>query len=357
MLCSDLCGKYQNKPFSQSIRVLSFALMCMVVYIHAQIYYPSLLDNNPDINKPVLRFLQMFISSEMFAISVPLFYFISGLFFVKGIDESKQWYIKKVKSRTLSLLIPYFFWSCLYFVIIFIAQSFSITRGYFDSAIREMNFTEILTRLFWTPYCSQLWYIRDLYIFVIFFPIIYIFIRYIPKLFLALLLVVWFFNFDTRISFISQGGLFFFSLGCFYKLKGAGFDISEKKALAFVFFWLLLVLIRSITYINFSKDLVWIHNLSILFGCIAIWNLKDYLAKLPEIIKKISAYTFFLYVFHYPLIVFLNKFYLKFSNNNEPLRILIYLINPIFVILFCVFSGMTLKKYFPKTYNFVTGGR
>lgn len=57
--------------------------------------------------------------------AVPLFFAISGYMFFWGINSfNKDTYIKKLKKRIQSLLVPYLFWIFAVIVLFFLAQTF-----------------------------------------------------------------------------------------------------------------------------------------------------------------------------------------------------------------------------------------
>jgi surface polysaccharide O-acyltransferase-like enzyme len=91
-----------NKFLSNKIKVLSFFLILMVLYIHAGF-------NNSEIGKfSYLNFVQELISNKIFRLAVPLFFMLSGyLFFVNIIGNHKLKILNKLKSRIKTLFIPY----------------------------------------------------------------------------------------------------------------------------------------------------------------------------------------------------------------------------------------------------------
>ena len=110
-------------------------------------------------------------------ICVPLFFVMSGyLFFwnVPGKPDAK-WFWKKIRSRFFTLLIPYLIavviaWLCYYFALKAVP---SMVDGFLGDRWKDPLF------VFWTgPVNLSLWFIRELMIVVVLSPLIYLIIRY-----------------------------------------------------------------------------------------------------------------------------------------------------------------------------------
>lgn len=110
-------------------------------------------------------------------IFVPLFFVMSGyLFFwnVPGKPDAK-WFWKKIRSRFFTLLIPYLIavviaWLCYYFALKAVP---SMVDGFLGDRWKDPLF------VFWTgPVNLSLWFIRELMIVVVLSPLIYLIIRY-----------------------------------------------------------------------------------------------------------------------------------------------------------------------------------
>lgn len=111
-----------QKQISESISWLRFPLVLMVVFIHSSGFGEFQTDSFnfsalADIN--LYDFLRILVSRILCQVAVPLFFIISGyLFYTKFDIQGWSWgiWIKKIKSRTYTLLIPYLSWNILRFV-------------------------------------------------------------------------------------------------------------------------------------------------------------------------------------------------------------------------------------------------
>ena len=111
-----------NKYLSSKIKVVSFISILMVVYLHCYNYKDSCLDITTTITEGLNygTFIEYFICNGFTRVCVPLFFIISGYLFFLRCDFSLSKYIYKVKSRFVSLVIPYFIWTsflCIWFLL------------------------------------------------------------------------------------------------------------------------------------------------------------------------------------------------------------------------------------------------
>ena len=110
-------------------------------------------------------------------VCVPLFFVMSGyLFFWNTPDKpSGRWFRDKIQSRFFTLLIPYLIaniiaWLCYFFAI---REVPSMVSGFLGDNWKNPLF------VFWTgPINLSLWFIRELMVVVLLSPLIYLIIRY-----------------------------------------------------------------------------------------------------------------------------------------------------------------------------------
>lgn len=346
-----------SKSTSLRIYNLSFVLICMVVFIHSQYYQPLPSGNAPERQLRILTFLQLVISEGVCRVAVPLFFLISGMLFFRDYMHTKSWYYKKIISRTRTLLMPYLLWNTLNFIVFFIAQVLPYTKKFFDdNLIMEMTFIKIFTILLWKPYCGQFWFVRDLYIYVLFAALLSIVIRRIPRVLFPLLIALWLMSISMSLE-----GLLFFCVGAAISIYNwklpETFSIFKISTLCIL--WISFVVCRAILSTFFGTDASLIHHISIILGIPAIWFIIDKINPLMRLrgSHDILQYTFFVFAFHLPMILVFNKLLMTITGNNEQLRIVQYLSLPIIVICLCIITGAFLKTYVPMLYSILTGNR
>ena len=111
-------------------------------------------------------------------ICVPLFFIISGYLFFRNTPEKPdvKWFWGKVSSRFFTLVIPYLIanviaWGCYWFAMNKVP---SLVSGYFGDELTNPWF------VFWKgPVNLSLWFIRELIVVVILSPLVFLLVRYL----------------------------------------------------------------------------------------------------------------------------------------------------------------------------------
>ena len=107
---------------------------------------------------------------------------------------------------------------------------------------------------------------------------------------------------------------------------------------------------------NFENRLV--QQLSMVAGMMALWVNYD---RLPESwLQKIlpwSGYTFFIYVFHEPMLTGTKKLLCHVLPMSPVTSLLNFLIVPPLIAVVCLAVGSWLRSHFQRTYALLTGGR
>lgn len=88
----------------------------------------------------------------------------------------------------------------------------------------------------------------------------------------------------------------------------------SKKHLIYTILWITILFFKSVliqyNYHN-SYLLLLLHKVSILIGLMAIWSFYDFVVKNRDLTKSrlntFSDYSFFIFVFHEPMLSFLKK--------------------------------------------------
>ncbi|MFV0538056.1 MAG: acyltransferase family protein [Dysgonomonas sp.] len=330
---------------SKKLRFLSFFLVILVVFIH------NYFGNIPPTNTFSYIF-QTTLSKGVCYVANPLFFIISGfLFFRKREVPSIKNYSEMLTKRLRTLAIPYLLTSLL---VIIIYGLLGITKF--------TSITDVLKVWLVEPIPFQLWFLRYLMLLSIISPIIYYLIKKTKYIYIVVILLVWFFlYYKIDWALIS---LAFFSLGGFVSINGIQIPYYNKNHFLLsisIIGWVFLSYIACIVY---EDDLIvqcLVRNIAIACGLVAVWLLYDILYKYINkwLDSDILSYSFFIYLFHLPLILFVRKALLivvpgshSFVGNN-----IIYIITPMVTIFFCIILGKLMKRFIPPVYNIFTGSR
>jgi hypothetical protein len=98
-------------------------------------------------------------------------------------------------------------------------------------------------------------------------------------------------------------------------------------------------------------------------GVFAIWLMYDVITEKIHIshpaffIYKVCSFTFLIYLFHEPTLNIVRKLIVAVAGKIPSGYLISYLVSPFIFMAVAVVVGMFLKKYTPKIYGILTGGR
>lgn len=316
--------------------------MIMIVILHAQLI---------SLSSGISKTIQLIISGQVTRIAVPLFFLISGyLYFRNFRGQIFHFWKIKLKKRIYSILIPYLIFSILGFCFIFCVDIFFPNRIEYDNSIPHILYT-----IFLHPVGTyQLWFLRDLFIIVLFSPVIYYLLKYLKIIIVICFTAIWIMGLNY---FISTEAITFFSIGAYIALhnQNLSLHIVKNKIIPYLFTGLWFAICISVTH--WQLNYAW-HSLGIICGIIALWTLYDLIyPALNKLILNSPIYSlsFFIYLVHEPLLTVIKK--TLYSISGSQLTFIIYIIAPIICIITCIILGNILKKGTPKLYYILTGGR
>lgn len=348
-----------DKFLSYKIRAISFWAILLVVFLHA--YNLDTKQNGVILIFPKSYnwFIQNLISNGVTRIAVPLFFIISGFLFFIKFDQNLPDFSVKIRKRIKSLFIPYVIWSLLGIILYLILQSIPATQSFFTKQrIVDYDIATLIKTIFITPIPYQLWFIRDLFVIVLFSPIWYFLLKNIKWVVLIPVLLLWFYDFESINN--SLEALLFFLTGSYIALysKSTITFIGEQRALYFLFLWVVFLLAK-IGFLYFNAATVFVillHKISILTGVIAAWNSYDYFNN-NQSNSSWYGVTFFIYAFHEPVLTFFKKGLFFALGKNEIQYFLVYFAAPILTICLSYMMALFFKKRFTFIYEILTGGR
>ena len=351
-----------NLELSNKIKLISLLSIVMVIYIHnynikeGMVYFFDIDSSLAFIN----IFIQNLFSEGFSRTAVPIFFLISSyLFFQKF---TLNGYPRKIFKRIRTLFLPYLFWTTVVVLIHFTLQSIpSLTHFFNKRLIVDLSFWELFVRTWIDPLNYPLWFLRDLIVLTILTPFVYYFLKYLPKMTLVVMLILWFL--DTSLYIIDHDSLLFFTIGAYIALFQEEFisiKISNKKFIFVLISYLCLAFFKAylltengsletvFTMVLFQKSLI-------LMGIIVLWFLLDRVKMLSLLF--FTQFTFLFYVFHEPTLTILEKGILALFGRSPFVSFISYLFLPVFILMGLTFFGLFLKKYFPRFIAVVTGYR
>lgn len=327
---------------SEKIRILSFLLTVLIVILHT---------NMANLCTGGVRFLQEVMTAEVTRIAVPLFYLISGFLFFINYQNTWDDYMRKLRARTRSLLIPY-----ILFLLCGSLAMFVLGHVYTIDALWEIIKHGIRLS---PPIFYPLWFLRDLYVMVLIAPIVYWVIKKVPIL-LIVPIIVWLLG-KNPFLFPMTEAMLFFSVGAFLSTKVTWLEQTEHSgAWGCISLWLLLCFLNRCVSEYVIRLPYATHCVILLLGIYAIWILYDKLhPKFSERVKsaRIYKYSFFIYLLHEPILTIFKKIGMLALGSSSWSIGVIYVIAPILTVFVVYGIGLALNTYCPQVLAFITGGR
>ena len=378
---------------------LRFPMAVLVVYIHLTPQQNPIFTPISGIDWTRLNFDNIYsilgvTINNIAAVAVPFFFFSSGYYFFYRTEFSKEIYVRKIKKRAKTLLIPYILWNI-------IAVLCRYLHGLWQSQILNVALTEKhslslediysvpnwvsymwnhftisntngidllgLSGSFTAPADLPLWFLRDLIVLSVLTPLIYFAIKRGKYAFLIVLWIAYILNIET-LAGINIIGLFFFSFGAYLSIN--------KKDLLDTFLKYrsegiiaLIILLPMLLFMNGTKFEMAFNHIYCTVGIIAVVALAYKMSNkksLRNFFLKKSNRSFFIYALHtLPIIItsplgfgtnLLTKTFNSLCNSGGE-GILTYLIAPIIGVVICLFCFSFLNRFFPKALYYLTGGR
>ncbi|WDF68351.1 acyltransferase family protein [Sphingobacterium oryzagri] len=351
-----------QKATSEIIEMLRFPLIILVVFVHMLPFEQKSIPWDGTWYTAYVLITEL-ISHHIGRLAVPLFFIFSGYFFFLKIDNwNRKIYIRQIKKRLLTLLLPYILWNFIFIVAVFLKNVAMKNIGLaYDENYNLINTTAIYD-LFWLmPINYPLWYLRDLIAMVILSPLFFFFFKILRGYGFLVLLVVYLSTWETDIPGLSTTAFFYFGFGAFvglFNINVLTYVLSYGKALLAI----AIVALCLTTFFSNHHLNEYLLRVFVIFAVPAtfyiFFQLRHY-KRLKTTLMRLAAPVFFIYALH--IIYILN--WLKggvartfLANSSLGLLISYFIVPFICVAITLGIYGM-LKKSMPKTLAVLTGSR
>ena len=339
---------------SKRIDILKTLSIIFVVYIHAYAVEVTFAGDHNILEMP--RWLSTFeylISHVISSFAVPMFFLISSVLLFK----TERKYVSTLKNKVKTLLIPYLFWNTVGVVIFIVLQSVNFTAPFFSGAstpILESSIKEWMMLYGIGADCPKvypLWFLRDLILVTVGFPIIKTIVNLIP--FPMLLLGVTLVLFPGKIPF--QEVISWSLIGaCVVKLdlrleKLDKIPVRECVPVYLIF-----------TGVTLCATSPILDRINLFVGVLFWLRMSGFVYHSPKIyagLTTLTPWVFVIYAFHEPAMSALKKLCFKILPVTSLYLFIEYLLIPIIMIVGCTIFGYILKKIVPKLYGIATGER
>lgn len=376
--------KQQSDPFFQRVRLYSFILTVLVIWIHA--VRPDLAEEAAAAEAAagtaaagsILRILgiriQTGLGRNLGQMAVPGFFVLSGyLFFhnmdpgypgsrgtaAAGLKNNLDFFLGKWKSRLKTLLLPYLLWNLIYYCIYLIFGRASLSLGNLWKALLLYRYNPVF------------WYLQQLILITLLTPLLWMLLRHRRAVFpvLAALLFLAVFYRSLPFHLVNEDALFYYAAGSAGALHfrtsaeetpAAGSSAQKRAYIAGILCLLLFILLQPASSAAFMRGLteagLFCTILCRLSGALGLYFLLQAMGlprgQLPFYMEE----TFFIYTAHYMELRAV-QMAVRALGGGEAAELAAYLLMPAFCVLISAFCAELLRKYLPGLFSLLTGGR
>lgn len=356
---------------SSRIRFLYLFSMISLVFVHGFTLQTQLQSPSDLIGESMnfTSFFEMLVVNDLLRFRIPLLMLMSGYLMARSSCNSQ---LCLIKSRIKSLVIPFFFISVLSILLVFVLEEvffFKSSIALWVTRVDQLGFKGLMYRIFVNPFAYQLWYIKFIFLLAVLFPVLKFLNNKIPLIFLTVLFFLWVFTEHSNL-FIHARFSFFFVLGMLVYEKNVDI-LQQPKWFSTTWFITLFIFLGIVkTYLSFKglelmgeqAALVtrMLFDANILVGILLFWfGIDTWVIKFENFkwYERATKYGFFIYAFHAPIINLMNSPSLEMTKSLVGNRLIVFLILPVVVIIFCVLLHELIKRGSPGFFQLLTGAR
>ncbi len=350
---------------SRKIKIVSFFAILCVVFQHA-INFTGYIDPSSAYGGQANfnTVIQYIVGYGFARPAVALFFLLSGFLFFRNYSLGKT--LSKYASRFRSLFIPYLLWGVLSVVFVVLLQTNGGFASLYTGVLAGRSFGEYVGLVVHHGVAFQLWFLLDLMLYTLLAPLFYIVLRYSSVWFLVPVYIAWMLQIPLppAFSFLYRGGLFYL-LGAYVAMYGVYIPKEKLRSVALLSFVCWITILGIKTSISFGvipsgwMQLSQIDNMAIVMGIASIWFGYDRIAasKIMDALFWAAPFTFFLYASHEPLLEIVKQLGVTWTGRSDAALLFLYASSVTVVFVLTIGCGICVKKWAPKFYTLLTGGR
>ena len=291
--------------------------------------------------------IEAFVSCNIASVAVPMFSAMSAYLFYRNFKIASLW--RKLKTRFYSLAIPYLLWNTVYMLVFYVISAAPfVNREPFllnaENAVKGILFYE---------YNYAYWFVFQLILFTAACPLIYALLRnrIIGQTAIVLLTAGYSCGYKSFGCMDLQFMVFYFIgayCGMYYRK-----NIEEGNAIPGLGLGTF-ALSQALYYSVFSETgfMELTHGFLLI---VAVMGIADLAADwdVPSVLRD----TFPIYTLHGILLEVLNKVFSLVIPQTSGLVLIDYFLSPVLAIGMIAAGCIGFRKYFPRVFAFLFGGR
>ncbi len=344
----------EEQKFRNKIIWFTFLFSVLVIWVHS---YNAVLFLGTNKIAYQTDYLERFLGNTVAQVAVPGFFLISSYLFFRTFALNRIWV--KWNSRIRSVLVPYILWNFLYYLGYVIGSRIPVLTNIIGMGKIPFTITQAGEAILSHTYNYVFWYLNQLIILLILSPIIFLMVKkkIIGGVFLLGILISIYLGGDLK--FVNLDAMLYYTVGAFAAVHGKEIVERTWDVKALLVGGTLIVLACLVYGFDFPGEAVGEVAASIvlfrLFVPVALWLM------VPEFLlfeaKEWMKQNFFLYAIHFAMVRLINKTGAFLLPSVPVIPIGIFLMMPVVCVFFSYYIACLLRKFLPRTWCLLNGGR
>jgi len=332
-----------ENEISNRIWVTRYLMVIGIVVLHLPPYQPL-----SEVGGSLFSYVKAFFSYGVFRATVPVLTVMSGyLIFKAGLQYDTR---KLLLTKIRSILVPLVLWNIPPAAAVYLIQKYGLLSHSFSAELYPvtlMGWVNALTGLSAAPINYPLNFLRDLFVISALTPVVWLILKKIPYIGLAVIAIVYYFNLDGQLV-LRNSMLVSFYIGALAAHKNWNVLALDKYAIP-----LLCVFILFSAFLIFFK--VENRELFRFAAPFLVWPAMSLVTnlKFATVLLRHAKSSFFTFLAHGPIILVL---WLLFSSLPMNIPYYVYwLVAPILTVVFLAWLCRVFKQRMPRLASVMLG--
>lgn len=289
---------------------------------------------------------------------------ISGFLFFRNLAPHWPDYARKFRRRVRTIVVPFLLWSVLGLALYLTLQALPGSERYFSKDfLGQLSVGHLLGKLLWTPVAYPLWFLQTLIICIAITPLLYWPVRWLRWLAVVPFATLWMLNSPTT-NWNDWKGLTFFTFGAVLALElRRGSRVVPPAWVGRLLPPLWVASCVVFTALLRDDGSAWAHTLHKALMCsavAAVWlGYETYLEPLKDrrLVVALIPFSFMIFVAQEPLLTIFKRVCLRAFGSSDAAMLAVFFIAPLITLVLVVGAAALLRRYVPRPYAWLTGGR
>jgi hypothetical protein len=337
---------------------ISFLLSILVIFVHMSTF--SQYGEGEGAVTFINDHVSYLLKESLTRFAVPMFFILSGIAFYKDYDNKQ--YVRKIKSRVSTLVIPYLLWNTIWMLFDIVCSYTFISNFFVGRKPFELTAVNVLLAIFLRKRNLPFWFILDLILFAVAAPLIHLLIRnkYVGIASAAAIAVLAHFGIGLpNAVFYSATAILFYMIGAI--IGKHFFGLVAKKARkglqwgSLAFLVLYVIMKNLFPPAELTSDSLLTVTVYVLCA-FALWNTVDLFI---DRIKPRALYrrSFAIFAIHMNLSAIITKLILILVSRDPWFAIPNFVLSVVLTVLIINYTCAFMERFTPGIYGVLMGNR